>query len=53
MLNYICKNTYICTYNKDKKIQMILSAILSFEYLAGDFPAEVSGCNKYFYEIEI
>ena len=32
---------------------MILSAILSFEPLAGDFPVEATGCNKYFYEIEM
>ena len=32
---------------------MILIAILSFEPLAGDFPVEEAGCNKYFYEIEM
>ncbi|PBJ14313.1 hypothetical protein BSF42_07300 [Flavobacterium sp. ACN6] len=32
---------------------MILSAKLSLEYLAGDFPAEVSGRCLYFYEIEM
>jgi hypothetical protein len=32
---------------------MILSVQLSFEYLAGDFPAKSAGRYCYFYEIEI
>lgn len=31
---------------------MILSASPIFKHLAGDFPAEMLGCNMYFYEIE-
>ena len=32
---------------------MILSIKSSFELLAGDFPAEMAGCNMYFYEIKM
>lgn len=32
---------------------MILSAILKFDYSAGDSPVEMAGCYKYLYDIEI
>lgn len=32
---------------------MILSANPIFKHSAGDFSADLSGCNMYFYEIEM
>ncbi len=32
---------------------MTLSIAKYFDHLAGSFPAEVSGCNMYFYEIRM
>lgn len=32
---------------------MRLSIAKYFDHLAGSLPAEVSGCNMYFYEIEM
>lgn len=51
-LNYD-KIYYICSIIKNRKIHMRLSIAKYFDHLAGSFPAKVSGCYMYFYEIKM